>query len=142
MSFELDGRTITVIGYVDAYDPETATIYDLKTTRFVNWQAERGYVPRENHVVQVQCYYTLLALYGIPVNRLVLIYVDDKNIIAKQVPLGKRREWMMERATLLHTALANSELPKPETGSACKYCPFTDVCPQNDQALKFPEIMR
>ena len=142
MTFELDGRTITVVGYVDAYDPETATIYDLKTTRFVNWQAEKGHIPRENHVAQVQCYYTLLELYGIPANRLVLIYVDDKNIIAKQVPLGKRREWMIERATLLHRALANSELPKPETGSACKYCPFTDVCPQNDQALKFPEIMR
>ena len=142
MTFELDDRTITVVGYVDAYDPETATIYDLKTTCFVNWQAEKGYVPRENHVAQVQCYYTLLELYGIPVNRLVLIYVDDKNIIPKQVPLGNRREWMIQRATLLQKALANSELPEPETGSACKYCPFRDVCPRNDQVLKFQEVMR
>lgn len=78
MTFELDGRTITIVGYVDAYDPETATIYDLKTTRFVKWQAEKGFIPRENHIAQVQCYYTLLDRYGIPVNRLVLVYVDDQ----------------------------------------------------------------
>jgi CRISPR/Cas system-associated exonuclease Cas4 (RecB family) len=142
MTFELDGRTITVVGYVDAYDPETATIYDLKTTRFVNWQAEKGYLPRENHIAQVQCYYTLLERYGIPVNRLALIYVDDKNIIAKQVPVENRRDWIIQRATLLHNALANSEPPKPETGSACKYCSFTDVCPRNDQSLNFQEAMR
>lgn len=141
MTFELDGRTITVIGYVDAYDPETATIYDLKTTRFVNWQAEKGYLPRENHIAQVQCYYTLLEGYGIPVNRLVLIYVDDKNIIAKQVPLGNRRDWIVQRATLLHNALAKSDLPKPETGSTCKYCSFAGACPQNEQTLKFEKAM-
>ena len=105
MTFELDGQTISVVGYIDAYDPETATIYDLKTTRFVKWQLEKRLIPKENHVAQVQSYYTLLSEYGIPVNRLVLVYVDDKDIVPLQVPLGNRREWMIRRATLLHKAL-------------------------------------
>jgi CRISPR/Cas system-associated exonuclease Cas4 (RecB family) len=141
LKFDLEGEVITVIGYVDAYDPETATIYDLKTTRFVNWQIEKGFIPRENHVAQVQCYYTLLDLYGIPVSRLVLIYVDDKNIVTKQVPLGNRRQWIIQRATLLHKALTSSQSPKPEASSACKYCCFVETCPQKSEAARFREVV-
>jgi len=141
LTFELDGRTITVVGYIDAYDPETATIYDLKTTRFVKWQLEKGQIPRENHVAQIQCYSTLLGEYGIPVDRLVLVYVDDKDIVPLQIPLGNRREWIIRRATALHRALENDENPIPEVGFACKYCPFVSICPQDNGSLKFEEAM-
>jgi hypothetical protein len=92
MTFELDGQTISIVGNIDAYDPETATIYDLKTTRFVKWQLEKGLIPRENHIAQVQSYFALLCEYGIPVSRLVLVYVDDKDIVPLQVTSGNRRE--------------------------------------------------
>ena len=141
-TFELEGRTIAIVGHVDAYDPETATIYDLKTTRFVNWQHEKGYIPRENHVEQIQCYYTLLDLYGIPVNRLVLVYVDDQTILPKQVPLGSRKEWMINRATALHLAFQRSEIPEPEVGTACVYCPFIKSCPKSAQALIVKEAKK
>jgi CRISPR/Cas system-associated exonuclease Cas4 (RecB family) len=140
LTYELDGRTITIIGHVDAYDPETATIYDLKTTRFVKWQAEKGFIPRENHIAQIQCYYTLLDLYGIPVNRLVLVYVDDKTILPLQVPLGSRKDWMIGRATKLHRALQKPEIPEAEVGSACVYCPFIELCPKGAEALKVKEV--
>ena len=139
MGFELGDQTITIVGHVDAYDPETTTIYDLKTTRFVAWQSEKGFIPRENHVTQVQCYYTLLDLYGIPVSRLVLVYVDDKTILPKQVPLGSRKEWMIKRATALHRAFERSEIPEPETGSVCVYCPFVNLCPRSAEALRIKE---
>jgi len=142
MVFELDGRTITIVGYVDAYDPETATVYDLKTTRFVKWQAEKGHIPRENHVTQVQCYCTLLDLYSIPVNRLVLVYVDDQTILPKQVPLGGRREWMINRATALHRAFQAPEIPAPEVGSGCVYCPFIKLCPKSAEALMVKEAKK
>ena len=142
MTFDLEGEKITIVGYIDAYDPETATIYDLKTTRFVNWQADKGFIPRLNHIAQVQCYYTMLDLYGIPVSRLVLIYVDDKNIVTRQVPLGSRKQWIIQRATLLHRAFMSSGLPKPEVSSGCKYCSFVEVCPQKPEALKFREVVR
>ena len=134
MSFKLDDEIITIIGYVDAFEPETATIYDLKTTRFARWQAEKGHIPRENHIAQVQCYATLLGQYGITVNRLVLVYVDDKEIIPKEVSLGNRKQWMIERTTALHRSLRESVLPKPEIGGSCKYCPFIDQCPRSAEA--------
>ncbi len=46
MSFEVNSETVTIVGFVDAYEPETATVYDLKTTRFVKWQVEKGHIPR------------------------------------------------------------------------------------------------
>lgn len=139
MTFELDTHTITVVGHIDAYDPETATIYDLKTTRFVKWQAEKGFIPRQNHIEQVQCYYTLLDLYGIPVNRLVLVYVDDQTILARQVPLGSRKQWMVQRAKALHHAVEKSEIPEPEVSSLCVYCPFIKMCPRSAEALRVKE---
>jgi CRISPR/Cas system-associated exonuclease Cas4 (RecB family) len=142
MAFDLEDEKVTVTGYVDAYDPDTATIYDLKTTRFVNWQLDKGFIPRENHIVQVQCYYTMLDLYGIPVHRLVLIYVDDKKIIAKQVPLFDRKQWIIQRATLLHRALKSSELPEPELGSGCKFCHFLKICPRKFEAINVREVVR
>jgi len=142
MSFELDGQTITIVGYVDAYEPETATIYDLKTTRFVKWQSEKGHIPREPHIAQIQCYYTLLDAYGIPVNRLVLVYVDDQTIIPKQVPLGTRKDWMMNRAAMLHRAFQTSKVPMPEVGSACIYCPFIKVCPSRAEAIRMKEAKK
>jgi CRISPR/Cas system-associated exonuclease Cas4 (RecB family) len=138
-TFELVGQTISIIGYVDAYDPATATTYDLKTTRFIKWQDEKGFIPRQNHIAQVQCYYTLLSLLEIPVRRLVLVYVDDQNILAKQVPLCNRKEWMMQRATLLSGALATSEAPEPEPDSSCRYCPFIRACPKGTEAIKTKE---
>jgi CRISPR/Cas system-associated exonuclease Cas4 (RecB family) len=129
MKFDHCGETITVVGHIDAYDPETATIYDLKTSRFVKWQEEKGFIPRRNHLAQIQSYYTLLDSYAIPVTRLVLIYVDDRNILAKEVPLGNRKEWMIQRASILHTSLSRTQIPEPEPDTWCKYCPFVQVCP-------------
>jgi len=42
MTFPLEDETITITGHIDAFEPETATIYDLKTTRFAKWQAKKG----------------------------------------------------------------------------------------------------
>jgi CRISPR/Cas system-associated exonuclease Cas4 (RecB family) len=142
MSFALDDQTITIVGYVDAYEPESGTVYDLKTTRFVKWQAEKGHIPRETHIAQIQCYYTLLDLYGIPVNRLVLVYVDDQTIMPKQVPLGGREDWMINRATTLHRAFQTSKVPTPEVGSACIYCPFIKFCPSSAEAIQVKETKK
>jgi CRISPR/Cas system-associated exonuclease Cas4 (RecB family) len=140
MTLEIDREEVVIIGFVDAYDPDTATVYDLKTTRFVKWQAEKGFVPRENHIAQIQCYYTMLENYGVPVARLVLVYVDDKDIMPIQVPLGSRKNWMTRRATELQSALISHTEPNPETGSRCKYCPYANGCPRH-QATMFKESM-
>jgi len=141
MQFKLYDETITITGQIDAFEPETATVYDLKTTRFAKWQAEKGHIPRENHITQVQCYATMLEQYGISVNRLVLVYADDKELTPKEVPLGNRRQWMIDRATTLHQALTESRLPQPEPSGSCKYCAFADQCPAH-LVLPLAEAMR
>jgi len=140
MPVRIDDAETTIIGFIDAYDPETATIYDLKTTRLLTWQVKKGFIPRESHIAQVQCYSTMLEGYGIPVARQVLVYVDDKDIVPIQVPLGNRREWMILRATQLHRAFCKEQTPKPEVGSLCKYCPHLNACPQGEGA-DFREVM-
>jgi CRISPR/Cas system-associated exonuclease Cas4 (RecB family) len=140
LDIKVGDEEVTIVGFVDAYDPETATVYDLKTTRFVKWQAEKGFIRRDSHIAQVQCYSTMLENYGIPVARLVLVYVDDKDIVPVQVPLGNRREWMARRATQLYRALSKEETPTPEAGSSCRYCSHRSICPQAD-GVKFEEAM-
>jgi len=134
MSFENDGRSVTILGHADAYDPETSTIYELKTTRFAEWQAENGYIPHENHVAQIQCYQTMLEQHGIPVKRLVMVYVDDCTIHTKQGPLGDRRGWMIQRASVLHKALLTQQSPGAEVGYWCRYCSFFTMCPRKQEA--------
>jgi CRISPR/Cas system-associated exonuclease Cas4 (RecB family) len=141
MQFELDAQIITIAGHVDAFDPGTATVYDFKTSRFVKWQLDKGFIPKENHIAQVQCYATLLGQYGIAVSRLVFVYVDDKEIIPKKVSLGNRKQWMIERATVLHQSIEESVPPKPEVGSSCKYCLFLNQCPPSE-ALVLTEVLR
>jgi len=51
MQFELDGEKVTGSGHIDAFEPESATIYDLKISRFVRWQAEKGFIPRRRNQV-------------------------------------------------------------------------------------------
>lgn len=142
MQFELDGENITITGHVDAFEPENASLYELKTSRFVKWQAEKGFIPRENHIAQVQCYATLLGFYGVAVNRLVLIYADDKEIVPKEIPLGNRKQWMIERATKLHRSFKESVAPKAEIGSSCKYCPFVNQCLRSSEAVVLAEVLR
>ena len=141
MQFPLGDETITITGHIDAFEPETATVYDLKTTRFAKWQAEKGHIPRENHIAQVQCYTTLLERYGIAVNRLVVVYADDKELIPKEVPLGNRRQWMIGRATAYHQALKETKLPTPEPSGSCRYCPFTERCPSIPKAIPLAEAI-
>jgi CRISPR/Cas system-associated exonuclease Cas4 (RecB family) len=140
LTIKIGAEDITIIGFIDAYDPETATIYDLKTTRFVKWQAEKSFIPRDSHIAQVQCYATMLENYGIPVDRLVLVYVDDKDIVPIQIPLGNRREWMIRRASQLHQAFTKETEPTPEVGSQCKYCPHRSACSQGE-GIKFEVAM-
>lgn len=140
MTFEVEGDTVSIIGFVDAFDPETGTAFDLKTTRFVKWQLEKGFIPRESHVAQLQCYSTMLENYGIPIARLVAVYVDDKDIVPLQVPLGNRKEWMIQRATQLHQAFTKKHEPVPETGSPCKFCPHSVNCPRTE-TIKFEVAM-
>jgi hypothetical protein len=71
----------------------------------------------------------LLDKYAIPTSRIVLVYVDDRDIVPREVPLGNRREWLIRRTSLLHSSLIDKEIPEPEPDAWRKYCPFKETCP-------------
>jgi hypothetical protein len=68
--------------------------------------------------------------------------MDDQTILPKQVPLGSRKEWMTTRATTLHRAFQESEVPVPEVGAGCVYCPFIKFCPKSADALMVKEAKK
>ena len=63
------------------YDWKTATIIDLKTTRYVKWQIKQGFIPKPEHIMQLQCYNTMFSKI-IPVKNLNILYVDMSDIVA------------------------------------------------------------
>jgi hypothetical protein len=55
-----DGRSAVLAGRLDMYDWRMKTIIDLKITKFIKWQIKQGFIPRLEHILQVQCYDTVL----------------------------------------------------------------------------------
>lgn len=58
------GKTVTIAGRLDMYDWKTKTIKDLKTTKMIRWQMRRGFIPRLEHILQVQCYGTMFSQFS------------------------------------------------------------------------------
>ncbi len=54
-------KVVTVVGRLDMYDWKTKTIIDLKTTKMIKWQIKQGFLPRIEHILQVQCYGTMVS---------------------------------------------------------------------------------
>jgi CRISPR/Cas system-associated exonuclease Cas4 (RecB family) len=61
-----------VVGTVDAYYPDTKTIVDYKTTRWL----KKAYLPYGDHEMQVNIYRWLLKGNGYEVDRMFLHYID------------------------------------------------------------------
>jgi CRISPR/Cas system-associated exonuclease Cas4 (RecB family) len=61
-----------IVGRVDAYYPESGTLVDYKTTRWL----KKAYLPYGDHELQVNIYRWLLENNGYTVNRMFLHYID------------------------------------------------------------------
>jgi len=88
-----EGRVGTVSGRLDMYDWKTRTIIDLKTTKDVYSQAENNTIPKDDHILQIQCYGTIFSNI-IPVENLVLLYADLNDMIAFRVP-SQDKTWLV-----------------------------------------------
>lgn len=82
-----DGRTTVLAGRLDMYDWKSKTIMDLKTTKFIKWQKKQGFIPKPEHILQLQCYYVMFSQ-TIPVEKLNIIYADMSDIITYNVKKG------------------------------------------------------
>jgi CRISPR-associated exonuclease Cas4 len=110
-------------------------IIEIKTTINVLEQAEKGYIPKEWHIDQLNAY-----LSAYPGAEGLLIYIDRNNLTCKQYPVmfsEKRLLAMFERAKMLHEWLTKGTLPPPEAKNdpknawQCKTCPYAKECTLN-----------
>jgi CRISPR/Cas system-associated exonuclease Cas4 (RecB family) len=129
-----DGRVATLAGRLDMYDWKTATIIDLKTTRYVKWQIKQGFIPKAEHILQLQCYNTMFSKI-IPIKNLNILYVDMSDIVAYKIQRKDLTEWMVTRIQELEDSLTDKEAPRGEVSGLCKYCRFQTRCHNDGNGL-------
>ena len=122
-----DGREATVAGRLDMYDWKTKTIIDLKTTKSVRWQIKNGYIPKLEHILQVQCYYTMFSDV-IPVENLNLVYADMQDIVTYRVKKNDLSEWIKTRISDIENSLVRKSAPNGETSGLCQFCKYQSRC--------------
>ena len=122
-----NGIEATVAGRLDMYDWKTKTIIDLKTTKSVRWQIKNGYIPKLEHILQVQCYYTMFSDV-IPVENLNLVYADMQDIVTYRVKKNDLSEWIKTRINDIENSLVRKSAPNGETSSLCQFCKYQSRC--------------
>jgi hypothetical protein len=131
LSRDID-ETLYICGRLDLYDYKTERIIDVKKTNAVTWQRDNGFIPRQEHVLEIQCYGTLFSNI-IPVANLTLVYVDLKTLIPFKIPLVNNFEWIRERVSQLHIcSQITKNPPAAERSEACNYCKFKRTCDSED----------
>ena len=121
-------KTVTISGRLDMYQPYSAEILDLKTTKFLGWQKKSSFVPRTKDVRQAQIYEIIYSKI-LPVKKLTLLYADMSELVAFNVPILKEtRSWLKERIIKIETAMETKMPPPGEVSKLCDYCSFQTRC--------------
>jgi CRISPR/Cas system-associated exonuclease Cas4 (RecB family) len=130
-----DKRIASVVGRLDMYDWKTRTIIDLKTTKLVKWQIKQGFLPRAEHILQLQCYGTMFS--GImPVENLNIVYVDMNDIVTYKVQLRDLTDWIKTRVTEIEEALSNKTIPTGQVSGLCQFCRYQTRCFSDGNGLQ------
>jgi CRISPR/Cas system-associated exonuclease Cas4 (RecB family) len=124
-----DGRIAILAGRLDM-----STIIDLKTTKYVKWQIKQGFIPKPEHVLQLQCYNTIFSRV-IPVENLNLLYVDMNDIVAYKVEKRDLTDWIKTRIQELEDSIAENKIPIGEVSGLCTYCKYQTRCYNSGSGL-------
>jgi CRISPR/Cas system-associated exonuclease Cas4 (RecB family) len=122
-----DGNEAKLIGRLDMYDWKTKTVIDLKSTKFVKWQIKRGFLPKLEHILQVQCYGTMFSKY-IPIENLNIVYVDTSDIVTYKIKKRDLSTWIQTRIQEIEEAVNNKTIIKGEPSGLCQYCRYQSRC--------------
>jgi CRISPR/Cas system-associated exonuclease Cas4 (RecB family) len=129
-----DGRTVVLVGRIDMYDWKAKTIIDLKTTKFIKWQVKQGFIPRLEHILQVQCYETIFSNL-LPIESLKIVYADMSDIIAYKIQKRDLTEWIKKRIQEIENCLLDNSVPVGEVSGLCGYCRFQTRCKSDGNGL-------
>ena len=140
----LKDKTIaTVAGRLDMYDWKTKTIIDLKTTKFVRWQIKQGFLPKPEHILQLQVYDTIFSEY-MPVESLNIVYADMSDIVTYKVEKKDLSDWIKTRIQEIESAKTDEKIPNGEVSGLCKFCKYQTRCNEagnglTDKPLSIPK---
>jgi CRISPR/Cas system-associated exonuclease Cas4 (RecB family) len=129
-----DGRIAVVVGRTDMYDWRTKTIIDLKTTKFIKWQIKQGFIPKLEHILQVQCYNTIFSQ-RLPIEDLNVVYADMSDIVAYSVQKRDLSEWIKRRIQEIEDSICYNSVPIGEVSGLCKYCRYQSRCYNDGNGL-------
>ena len=112
---------VTLIGHIDAYDPDRNIVLEFKTVNKIpkDW-------PWLSHEQQAVTYATM-----VDTDEAYIIYIDRGTGEVEVYQVGKDQETlekMLRRAKILSRALRENEPPEPERGPWCNYCPWKWSC--------------
>ena len=127
-------KIATIAGRLDMYDWKTKTIIDLKTTKFVKWQIKQGFLPKPEHILQVQCYDTIFSEY-MPVDNLNIVYADMSDIVTYKVEKRDLSDWLKTRVQEIEESISNNKIPNGEPTGLCKYCKHQTKCLEDGNGL-------
>ncbi|MGY5148890.1 MAG: PD-(D/E)XK nuclease family protein [Candidatus Nitrosopumilus sp. bin_68KS] len=122
-----DKKIATVAGRLDMYDWKTKTIIDLKTTKFVKWQIKQGFLPKPEHILQLQVYDTMFSEY-MPVENLNIVYADMSDIVTYKVEKRDLSDWLKTRVQEIEESITEKKIPAGEVTGLCKYCKYQTRC--------------
>ncbi len=129
-----DRRVATLAGRLDMYDWKTKTIIDLKTTKFVRWQIKQGFLPKPEHILQLQCYDTMFSEY-MPVENLNIVYADMADIVTYKVQKRDLTDWIKTRIQEIESAKSEKIILSGEVSGLCKYCKYQTRCSEDGNGL-------
>ena len=129
-----NGKIVTLAGRLDMYDWKTKTIIDLKTTKFVRWQIKQGFLPKMEHILQLQCYDTMFSQY-MPVDNLNIVYADMTDIVTYKVQKRDLTKWIKTRIKEIENSKESKEIPRGEISGLCKFCKYQTNCFEEGNGL-------
>ena len=130
-----DGREAMVIGRLDMYDWKTKTVMDLKSTKNVQWQIKKGFLPKLEHILQVQCYGTMFEQY-IPIENLNIVYVDNSDIVTYKVKKHDLTNWIKTRIQEIENAVDNKQMINGEPSGLCQFCRYQTKCQSDGNGIE------
>ena len=132
---KIDGTDWHLFGIIDAYDPLTGILWDIKTTT----RRIKNDLPLEQHKRQLWLYYYLVKdLLRINELRIVYFYRDStmseviRTFTVPHEDYQKEIERLYSTLEILDNALEANDpqlLPAPEFSYKCYDCPFRGICP-------------
>jgi CRISPR/Cas system-associated exonuclease Cas4 (RecB family) len=100
----------------------------------IKWQIKQGFLPRLEHILQVQCYGTLVSNI-LPVENLNIVYVDMTDIVTYKVKMRDLTDWIKNTIMEIEESLFNNKVPIGEVSGLCQFCRYQTQCYNDGNGL-------